>query len=86
MMSTARIPARIRQQVQERAKGLCEYCRTPDNIATSSFHCEHIVPQKVGGWALIHSLRDFQRDTFLREGKQTFIAIDLDIGETELPL
>ena len=56
MMSTARIPARIRQQVQERAKGLCEYCRTPDNIATSSFHCEHIVPQKVGGTNTLDNL------------------------------
>ena len=49
MVFTARIPAHIRKQVQERAKGFCEYCRTPDNIATSSFHCEHIVPQKIGG-------------------------------------
>ena len=41
---------------------------------------------KAKGWDLreVHSRRDFQRDTFLREGKQTFIAIDLDIGETEL--
>ena len=49
MMSTDRISARIRRQVQERARGFCEYCRTPDNFATSSFHCEHIIPQKTGG-------------------------------------
>ena len=43
---------------------------------------------KAKGWDLreVHSRRDFQRDTFLREGKQTFVAIDLEIGETELTL
>lgn len=43
---------------------------------------------QVNGWDLreVHSRRDFQRDTFLREGKQTFVAIDLEIGETELAL
>ena len=43
---------------------------------------------KTKGWDLrqVHSQRDFQRDTFLREGKQTFVAIDLEIGETELTL
>ena len=49
MMSTNRISARIRRQIQERAKGCCEYCRIPDSFATSSFHCEHIIPQKIGG-------------------------------------
>ena len=43
---------------------------------------------KTKGWDLreVHSRRDFQRDTFLREGTQTFVAIDLEIGETELTL
>lgn len=49
MMSVDRISACIRRQVQGRAKGFCEYCRAPDNFATSSFHCEHIIPQKTGG-------------------------------------
>lgn len=49
MMSTERISANIRRQVQERAKGFCEYCRIPENFATSSFHCEHILPLKIGG-------------------------------------
>ena len=34
----------------------------------------------------VRSRRDFQCDTFLCEGKQTFIAFDLEIGETELTL
>ncbi len=32
----------------------------------------------------VRSRRDFQRDTFLCEGKQTYVAFDLEIGETEL--
>jgi hypothetical protein len=41
---------------------------------------------QVDGWDLreVHSRRDFQRDTFLCEGKQTFVAFDLETGETEL--
>lgn len=56
MISTNRIPARVRRQVQERAKGLCEYCRTPDNFSVSSFHCEHIIPQKAGGTNALENL------------------------------
>ena len=44
---------------------------------------------QVNGWDLreVHSRRDFQRDTFLIEGnQQTFIAFDLEIGETQLAL
>jgi hypothetical protein len=43
---------------------------------------------QIDGWDLreVHSRRDFQRDTFLCENKQTFIAFDLEIGETELVL
>ena len=43
---------------------------------------------QVNGWDLreVYSRRDFQSDTFLREDKQTFVAFDLEIGETELTL
>ena len=41
---------------------------------------------QINGWPLreVRSHRDFQRDTFRIEGKRTFIAFDLEIGETEL--
>ena len=48
-MSSGRISLTVRRHVQERAKGLCEYCQAPDSFATSPFHCEHIVPQSAGG-------------------------------------
>ena len=43
---------------------------------------------QVNGWELreVRSRRDFQKDTFLREGKQTFVAFDLEIGDTILEL
>ena len=43
---------------------------------------------QVNGWALreVHSRRDFQSNTFLCEGKQTFVAFDLEIGDTQLEL
>jgi len=43
---------------------------------------------QVNGWDLreVRSRRDFQSDTFLCEGKQTFIAFDLEIGDTFLEL
>ena len=43
---------------------------------------------QVNGWHLreVHSRRDFQRDTFLIQGKQTFVAFDLEIGDTILAL
>ncbi len=44
-MATVDIP--IEPKAEHLLKGLCEYCRTPDNISTPSFHCEHIVPQAI---------------------------------------
>ncbi|MYB92560.1 hypothetical protein F4054_19595 [Candidatus Poribacteria bacterium] len=43
---------------------------------------------QVNGWDLreVHSRRDFQSDTFLVEDKQTFIAFDLEVGDTILEL
>ena len=48
-MSSERISRFLRRRVQERAKGLCEYCQAPDNFTTSPFHCEHITPRRAGG-------------------------------------
>lgn len=39
----------LRQQVEIRANGLCEYCQSPKKYCTVSFHCDHIHPKKEGG-------------------------------------
>lgn len=43
---------------------------------------------QVNGWDLreVHSRRDFRRDTFFCEGKHTYVAFDLEIGEIKLVL
>ena len=48
-MSSERVSRGLRRSVQERAEGLCEYCQAPANFAGASFHCEHVIPRKVGG-------------------------------------
>ena len=41
---------------------------------------------QINGWDLreVHSLRDFQTDTFMVESKRTLVAFDLEIGTTEM--
>jgi HNH endonuclease len=48
-MSRTYIPAALRRQVYERAKGSCEYCLIPD-VATFTVHeIDHIIAEKHGG-------------------------------------
>lgn len=48
-MPSESIPAALRRSVRERANGLCEYCRSSDNISNASFHCDHILPRNTDG-------------------------------------
>jgi 5-methylcytosine-specific restriction endonuclease McrA len=41
-----RVPQKIREQVQKRASGDCEYCRKPEVFSAYSFHVDHIIPVK----------------------------------------
>lgn len=47
---------------------------------------EHVQRIQINGWDIrqVYSLRDFQRDTYLVDGKKTLVAFDLDIGDTIL--
>ena len=47
-MPSEYIPVSLRRRLRERAKRSCEYCQLPDKFIPS-FHCDHIIPQKVGG-------------------------------------
>jgi 5-methylcytosine-specific restriction endonuclease McrA len=40
---------RQRRQVEKRAAGYCEYCRSAAKYAVQSFECEHIIPLSQGG-------------------------------------
>lgn len=48
-MLSERVSRLLRRRVRERANGLCEYCQASANFASASFHCEHIIPRKIGG-------------------------------------
>ncbi len=39
----------LRQQVESRAGGYCEYCRMNQSLQGATFHIEHITPQSQGG-------------------------------------
>lgn len=44
-----RVSTALRRMVASRAKGLCEYCRCPEEFSPDSFTVEHIRPRQAGG-------------------------------------
>jgi HNH endonuclease len=48
-MADARISSQQRQEVRARARGYCEYCRSPVRFAMESFDVDHVVPRSRGG-------------------------------------
>ena len=51
----ARIPARLRQQVIERARERCEYCQTQQVIVVA-MEIDHIQPESAGGETVLENL------------------------------
>ena len=43
------VSASVRAEVEERAKKLCEYCRSPLEFSPDPFSVEHIFPISKGG-------------------------------------
>ena len=43
------IPATLRREIIERAKGRCEYCLLPSNIAFFPHEVDHVIAEKHGG-------------------------------------
>lgn len=54
-MTVAYIPDAMRQQVTERARGQCEYCRT-QQIIVVAMEIDHIIPQSAGGPTTLDNL------------------------------
>jgi hypothetical protein len=48
-MSRRRANAEERERVRERAGGLCEYCKSPEDISSSAFSVDHVSPWSRGG-------------------------------------
>jgi 5-methylcytosine-specific restriction endonuclease McrA len=55
-MTKKRVSARLRRQVEERARGCCEYCRSQSRFATESFSAEHVIPGARGGETSLENL------------------------------
>jgi hypothetical protein len=55
-MSEGRVPAALKRQVEERAAGRCEYCRSPASFSSQPFSVEHIVPKSRGGASVAENL------------------------------
>src|SRR5262245_44740264 len=46
----------LRQTVERRARGCCEYCRSQARYSTQSFSLEHILPRSQGGETSLENL------------------------------
>jgi len=52
----SQIPPRLREEVRSRAKGQCEYCRQPEDLAFVSHHVDHVYAEHHGGGTLLENL------------------------------
>ncbi len=48
-MAITRLSAQVQRLVMARARGYCEYCRSPERVSPQSFSIEHITPGVRGG-------------------------------------
>lgn len=55
-MVRKRPSAKLRQQVMQRARGLCEYCYSQQRYCPDRFVCDHIFPVSFGGETTIANL------------------------------
>jgi hypothetical protein len=55
-MASARVSARLRRQVRQRAAGCCEYCRSQERFAMQPFSAEHVEPRSGHGETNLENL------------------------------
>ena len=55
-MKPSRIPRALVRAVHERANGVCEYCRLPQEFQEAAFHVDHIRPRSAGGSTRLENL------------------------------
>ena len=52
----SRVSRALRRQVQRRARGLCEYCRSSPELTGHNFTIDHILPESHGGASRFENL------------------------------
>jgi DNA-directed RNA polymerase specialized sigma24 family protein len=55
-MARAKISKSLKQQVNDRARGCCEYCRSQRQFSPSGFEIEHTMPLSRGGSDTLENL------------------------------
>lgn len=50
------LSASRKKEIYQRAKGLCEYCLSPEKFSSSTFEIEHIFPRSLGGKKVLDNL------------------------------
>ena len=55
-MTEKYVPAELRRQVTQRARGCCEYCRCQAQYSPQSLSIEHVIPKCAGGLAELDNL------------------------------
>ena len=55
-MSRTYIPVVLRREVAERATGLCEYCRIPEQLSFAPHEIDHIISEKHHGSTSLDNL------------------------------
>jgi 5-methylcytosine-specific restriction endonuclease McrA len=55
-MARAKISKSLKQQVNDRARGCCEYCRSQRQFSPSGFEIEHTTPWSRGGSDTLENL------------------------------
>ncbi|MEZ5043453.1 MAG: HNH endonuclease [Saprospiraceae bacterium] len=55
-MAKKRISKAIKEQVRNRANGICEYCLSQEKFASQSFSIDHVLPEIEGGKGILENL------------------------------
>jgi hypothetical protein len=55
-VSTQWIPASLRNLVQKRAAGCCEYCRVPNDVSFAPHEPDHVIAEQHGGQTVLENL------------------------------
>jgi hypothetical protein len=66
-----KITARLRDEIETRARKLCEYCRSNSKYSDTSFEIEHIFPVSKGGGNDLENLALSCRGCNIRKSSKT---------------
>ena len=75
--------ADLRNEVENRARGLCEYCQSPQSYSPTAFSIDHVIPRAAGGGEGVENLALSCQECNNRKYTSTH-AVDPLTGENSL--